>query len=197
MRRERGGTAAEILVVATLAGIAAAVALPAASRIRDAGRTEAGARYVATLFAAKRWEGVAGRRSVALHFERDGGGWVFREAEDGNGNGLRTDELRRGVDRYVGAPVRLESRVEGVRVGLLPDRSVPEAPPGNGVLPPDGDPVRFGVSDLVSFSPQGRSSSGTLYVTDGRGGLAAIVLFGPASRARVWRWREEEGRWTR
>jgi len=56
--------------------------------------------------------------------------------------------------------------------------------------------VRFGRSDLVSFSPFGSSSSGTLYVTDGRRGLFAVVLFGPTARLRVWRFRPEERRWT-
>jgi hypothetical protein len=56
--------------------------------------------------------------------------------------------------------------------------------------------VRFGRSDLVSFSPLGSASSGTIYVTDGRNALFAIVQFGPTSRLRVWRYRPLERRWT-
>jgi hypothetical protein len=56
--------------------------------------------------------------------------------------------------------------------------------------------VRFGRSDLISFSPGGSASSGTLYVTDGRRGFYAVVLFGPTARLRVWRYRPEERRWT-
>ena len=59
------------------------------------------------------------------------------------------------------------------------------------------DPVRFGVSDLVSFGAVGTASSGTLYVNDGEGGLAAVVIFGPSSRLRVWRYLPRERRWTR
>ena len=57
--------------------------------------------------------------------------------------------------------------------------------------------MRFGRSDLVSFSPDGSASSGTLYVTDGRDGLYAVVLFGPTARVRVWRFDRRNGRWTR
>lgn len=197
MSRERGASLVELTVVVALVAISAAVVLPAASRVREAGRVEAGARTIAGFFVARRFGAVAGSRSLGLHFEEDTEGWGWREAIDRNGNGIRTAELGGGVDAYGSGPLRLERWVPGVRVGLLADRSVPEAPPGTGVLAPGGDPVRFGASDIVSFSPDGRSSSGTLYVTDGRDGLCAVVLFGPAVRARVWRWRPELGRWTR
>lgn len=197
MGREHGASLAELTVVAALVAIGAAVVLPAASRVREAGRVEAGARTMASFFVARRFGAVAASQSLGLHFEEDAEGWGWREAVDGNGNGIRSAELRGGIDAYRSAPLRLQRWVSGVRVGLLPDRSVPEAPPGTGVLAPGGDPVRFGVSDIVSFSADGRSSSGTLYVTDGRDGLCAVVLFGPAVRARVWRWRPELGRWTR
>jgi hypothetical protein len=48
----------------------------------------------------------------------------------------------------------------------------------------------------VSFGPSGSATSGTLYVTDGNRGLYAVVLFGPSSRLRVWRFIPEERRWT-
>ena len=89
----------------------------------------------------------------------------------------------------------LERQVPDVRLGLPPGGPYPEAPPGTGRLVAGDDPVRFGRSDLVSFSPVGSASSGTLYVTDGRDGLFAIVLYGPTSRLRVWRFRPLERRW--
>jgi hypothetical protein len=56
--------------------------------------------------------------------------------------------------------------------------------------------VQFGRSDVVSFSPRGASSSGTLYVTDGKDALYAVVVFGPTVRLRVWRFLRREHRWT-
>lgn len=187
----------EVTAVLAVLAIGVAVALPAASLIRDRGKTQAGARYLATLFAARRWTAVAQSRSEGLHFVFAEGEWGWREVFDGNGNGLRTVEIGSGVDRYGSPRTLLDDRVQGVHVGLLPDRWVPEAPPGRDLLPPGGDPVRFGRSDIVSFAPDGRASSGTLYVTDGRRELWAVVLFGPTARTRVWRWREDLGRWTR
>jgi hypothetical protein len=57
------------------------------------------------------------------------------------------------------------------------------------------DPIRFGRGDLVAFSPLGSSSSGTIYLTDGRSELWAVVLYGATARVRVWRFDRTAGRW--
>jgi len=86
--------------------------------------------------------------------------------------------------------------IPDVKLGIPPGGPFPEAPPGTDWLVAGDDPVRFGNSDLVSFTPVGSASSGTLYVTDGKRGLYAVVLFGPTARLRVWRFIPEERRWT-
>jgi prepilin-type N-terminal cleavage/methylation domain-containing protein len=196
MRASKGFTLAELLVVLAVIGIAVAVGLPSAAAIRESGRAEAGARLLAARLSDQRWKSVAAHGTRGLQFRRLAGRWSFREVADGNGNGLRTAEITRGVDRPLGPDVRLESLVEHVTIGIPPGGPYPEAPPGTQLLSAGDDPVRFGASDLVSFGPYGTTSSGTLYVTDGRGGLCAVVLFGPSSRLRVWRYLPGEGRWT-
>jgi hypothetical protein len=116
--------------------------------------------------------------------------------EDGNGNGLRTAEIRRGVDPTISGPHHLQDRVEDVRLGFPPGGPFPRIPPRAGNIVDTDDPVQFGRSDIVAFSPLGRSSSGTLYITDGRRGLFGIVLFGPSTRVRVWRYDTVGGKWT-
>jgi hypothetical protein len=73
---------------------------------------------------------------------------------------------------------------------------IPEIPPRRGTISGVDDPVQFGRSDLVAFSPLGTASSGTLYVTDGRE-LFGIVLFGATARVRVWRYDGGTNEWTR
>jgi hypothetical protein len=46
-----------------------------------------------------------------------------------------------------------------VRVGINP--GIPALPPERGQL--SGDPVRFGSSDILSFSPLGTATPGTFY----------------------------------
>ena len=196
MAASRGYTLAELLAVLAIVAMAVAVALPAAATLRDAGRAAAGARTMAGLLSAQRWKSVSGHRVFGLQFRNAGSGWTWREVADGNGNGLRTAEITRGVDPVLTQDVALERRVPEVTLGIPPGGPYPEAPPGTDTLSAGDDPVRFGRSDLVSFSPVGSASSGTLYVTDGRRGFFAVVLFGPTARLRVWRYRPEERRWT-
>ncbi len=197
MRAARGITLVELLAVLAIGGLLVGVALPAAAYVRNAGRAAAGARYLATEFQAERWRSVSVRKSRGFFFEKTGRGWVWHVVEDGNGNGLRTSEVRRGVDRTLSGPHRLEDRIESVGPGFPPGGPFPKIPPETGPIPDTGDPVQFGGSDLVSFSPIGSSSSGTLYLTDGREALYGIVLFGPTVRVRVWRYDRRAGRWTR
>jgi prepilin-type N-terminal cleavage/methylation domain-containing protein len=192
----RGYTLAELLAVLAIAAMAVAVALPAAAMLREGGRAAAGARTMATILSAQRWKSVAGHQIRGLQFRKIGNDWSWREARDGNGNGLRTAEIARGIDPVLTADDALERQVEDVRLGFPPGGPFPEAPPGTDLLVAGDDPVRFGRSDLVSFSPVGSASSGTLYVTDGKSALYAVVLFGPTARLRVWRYRPVERRWT-
>lgn len=196
MTASRGYTLAELLAVLAIVAMAVAVTFPAAAMLRDAGRAAAGARTVATLLSSQRWKSVATHRVRGLQFRKSGGRWTWREVADGNGNGLRSAEITRGVDPILSAEESLEGKVESVALGIPAGGTYPEAPPGTETLTAADDPVRFGRSDLVSFSPVGSASSGTIYVTDGRRGLYAVVLFGPTARLRVWRYIPEERRWT-
>jgi hypothetical protein len=116
---------------------------------------------------------------------------------DGNGNGLRTAEVGGGVDPVVAGPQRLEAELSGARLGFPDAGPFPKIPPGVGSITDTVDPVQFGNTDLVSFGPLGSSSSGTIYVTDGRHVLFGVVLYGRSGRVRVWRLdRRTGGGWT-
>ncbi|NIP98513.1 MAG: hypothetical protein GWO24_35935, partial [Akkermansiaceae bacterium] len=45
------------------------------------------------------------------------------------------------------------------------------------------------------FGPLGGSTSGSLFVSDGRGGHAAVVLAGTTGRLRVWSFEPSAQRW--
>ena len=78
----------------------------------------------------------------------------------------------------------------GVSVAINP--GIPALPPEHGLL--SGDPVRFGSSDILSFSPFGTATPGTFYLA-GDASQAAVRVTGGSARVRlmVWRggmWRE-------
>ena len=192
-RHQAGWSLVEALVALTVAGLLLAWTAPIAARVVADARTSAAAREFAVLFYALRWRSVSENRHVGLYFERSGAAWQWWQVGDGNGNGLRTAEVRNGVDPKRSGPHRLGT---GVRFGFPAGGPIPRIPPRRGLLS-GSDPVRFGRSDLISFGPRGRSSSGTLYLTDGRQRLYGVLLYGAATRIRVWRWDREERRWRR
>jgi len=194
--RSRGFSLVELLLVLSLILLALALTLPAAARMLASSRMSAAALQLAAAFGETRWKSVATGRNHGLWFRRDSAGWYWLEVRDENANGLRSAELRRGTDAIVGGPYRLEHSVEHVRVGLPPLASIPAIPPRSGSLTRLADPIRFGRSDLISFSALGRSSSGTLFITDGKKGLVALVLYGPTARVRVWRYEQQLDRWS-
>ena len=105
MNSRKGFTLLEMAVVLLLLGLGVALSVPALARIRSGARTAAAAREVAVSFQALRWKSVASARSHGWFFEQDGSGWFWTEVRDGNGNGLRTAEIRDGTDR-VPLPLR-------------------------------------------------------------------------------------------
>jgi hypothetical protein len=124
------------------------------------------------------------------------GAYRYAFYADGDGDGVRGDDVGAGRDPLIGGARDLRSRYEGIDFGLL-EAAIPEVPPGHGSLAPFADPVRFGRSDIISFSPRGTSSSGTLYVSDGRSTVVAVVLYGGTGRIRIWRFDRDLGRWSR
>ncbi len=187
----------ELLVVVTLAGLALAFVMPSFGSIHSDVRLAAGTRQMVSILQAQRWNSIAGNRFHGLFFERDAAGWSWFEVEDGNGNGLSTEEVHRGIDRKRSGPHRLGDLAPATLLGYPATGRVGRIPPRRGWIDTHSDPIRFGPSNLVAFSPKGSSSSGTLFVTDGRRGLMAIVLYGRTGRLRVWRWHSEENRWSR
>ncbi len=156
----------------------------------------AAARELAAELARLRSEAITTGHIVALRLTWSSGRYSYAFFVDGDGDGVRADDIAAGRDPSVGGSRDLPSRYEGVDFGLI-DAAIPEVPPGTGALAPFADPVRFGRSDIISFSPRGTSSSGTLYVSDGRLAVAAVVLYGGTGRLRTWRFDRDLWRWSR
>ena len=192
--RERGWSLPELLTVMALISLASLVVVPRAVSLARAGRARAAVREIASELQALRWKSVAGNRGHGLWFSRGERGWHWYVVRDENGNGLRTAEIRSGVDRTLSGPHWIEDSVSGAELGFPVDGAFPSIPPRRGEITPLDDPVHFGRSDLISISPMGSASSGTLYVTSGRE-LMALVLFGPSLRIRVWRFEDRSRTW--
>jgi prepilin-type N-terminal cleavage/methylation domain-containing protein len=180
----------ELLFSVAIAGTVAAMAVPQGLRALDDFRTRSAARYLAQRALEARFTALSRWTATGLRFEPVGSDYRITAVADGNGNGLRTSEILRGVDRTLSEPERLDTHFAGVAFGILAD--VPDAD-GQPVTGSDG--VRLGTSKLLSMNPDGTSTSGTLYLHGRERSQYAVRLLGVTGRVRVLKYDFVKGRW--
>ena len=98
----------------------------------DEMRTAVAARYVAGRIGSTRIDAVRRASAVALRFEAVDGDYAYAPYEDGNGNGVRTAEIRAGIDRPLGPFERLGDKFPGVRFELTPGAPDADGQTGTG-----------------------------------------------------------------
>ena len=187
--RDRGFSLVEALVVLAIVLVMAAVAIPPfRAHFAEAHLVGAGQQFKSQ-FRLACSAAVRSAAYTAIRFERrdDGSVW-YAVYQDGDDDGVRSADIRSGRDRRVSGPFPLWGGLPGVRVGINP--GIPALPPGAREL--SGDPVRFGSSDMLSFSPLGTATPGTFYLA-GDAGQAAVRVTGGSARVRLMVWRS--GRW--
>jgi type II secretory pathway pseudopilin PulG len=188
----RGYSAVEVMFVTTLVAILSGIAVPQMLASVDDSRTIGAVRYLSSRLQRARMEAVARVAVVSVRFTADATGYSFAVYVDGNGNGVLAADIQRGVDRPVGRPERLSDSFQGVDIGVL--ANVPAVDAGSS--PPNGDPLKLGASNAISFSPQGSSSSGSVYIR-GRGRTQYVIrIFGETGKTRILKFNQASNQWT-
>jgi type II secretory pathway pseudopilin PulG len=189
----RGGTSGysliELLLVVAAATTLASLALPLTGVSTDAGKARQAASFVATRLRLARQQAVARTTTVGLVFDMVNGRWSVRVCADGNSNGVRRADIGSGVDRCLEGPHDLETMFPGVRVAV--DGSL-DGPAGE---PPSPDAIRFGASDIASFSSSGSCTAGSLFLRSSHGVQYAVRVAGVTGRTRVLRYNAPAGSW--
>ena len=190
---KRGGTSGysliELLLVVAAATTLASLALPLTGVSTDAGKARQAASFVATRLRLARQQAVARTTTVGLVFDMVNGRWSVRVCADGNSNGVRRADIGSGVDRCLEGPHDLETMFPGVRVAV--DGSL-DGPAGE---PPSPDAIRFGASDIASFSSSGSCTAGSLFLRSSHGVQYAVRVAGVTGRTRVLRYNAPAGSW--
>jgi type II secretory pathway pseudopilin PulG len=179
--RPRGYTLIDLLFAVTLAVILAGIAIPNVTAGLNRYRAWAAARYLAARMAMARSYAVTRSATVALRFIRGPSDVVFQMFVDDNHNGVRTLDIASHIDQPIGTAVRLSELFPGVVIGI-----------GDGL---GSDPLRIGTTNLVSFTPLGTATPGTIYVRGRNAPQLAVRITGPTGRTRVLRYSPRTREW--
>ena len=182
----RGVSLIELLVVLLLLSLFAVVTTANLSATQRRVDFDEFAREILNALEVCRWKAFNERRYTGILVEHPSTVFQFSFFGDGNKNGIRTAEIQTGVDGSFLRPMYLR-RAQGDMEAAVLNFPVPEIPPKKGWLDPV-DPVKFGSSNIISFSPDGQSSSGTLYLAcHSQQRMYAIVLYGPTAKLTLWK----------
>ncbi len=184
-----GYTLIELLLALALAAVITGMTVPMTSSALDELRTAAAARYLAARIMNDRMDAIRRSTSVALRFQAGSSDYTFAPYTDGNGNGVRTADILRGVDPPIGASQQLQDNFPGVHFGLLSGLPDADGARGGGT-----DGVRIGSARILTMSPDGTATSGTLYL-QGRRAQYAVRVLGATGRTRVLRYDTGAGTW--
>jgi len=94
---------------------------------------------------------------------------------------VRTSDITSGVDQPLGTPASLTDLFPGVAIAVSDEVG--------------GDPIRIGSSNLLSFTPLGTATSGSIYVRGRDGSQFFIRVLGVTGRVRVQRYVPRTGAW--
>lgn len=194
MKKEHGQTLVETVVILVVMGLGSVMAVP----MLGTAHREAALRKTTEAVRSQIWrarsDATVTGKATALVFDRSpDGGWQCSIVQDGDGDGIERRDISAGRDYQVGRILQLNS--DRVGLGFIPACDIPD-PGGDGLLGGDlDDPVRAGAGDILTFTPQGTATSGTLYFSDGRQMMRAIRVYGITGRLRTLRWKTGWDRW--
>ena len=190
-----GYSLAETTVALALLGVMAMLTIPAAAEISRQLTMRAACNEVAAIFTRARAMAAFERRDVGIRWTSIGGDVTFAVYQDMNGNGVLTEEIRKGIDVLVEGPVSMKRRYPGITFSFLP---------GFAALDPNGDPIgnladpiKFGRSDICTFSPLGDASPGSIYLSNGRNRQAIVRISPSSARIQIFEWETGRKAWNR
>ena len=188
---QRGLGLIELLFVLALGVTLTGIAVPLTADALEETRVASAARNLAARIGGMRIDAVKRSTCIGMRFQRAGpADYSFELFVDGNGNGVRTAEISAGIDVRSGLPERVGDQFPGVAFGLLPGIPDADAQSGTGT-----DGVRIGTARILTMSPDGTSSSGTVYLR-GRRTQYAIRVLGATGRTRVLYFHPGTRQWT-
>jgi hypothetical protein len=186
-----GASIVQALLTLTVLATVAALAAPGVAGLQASVAIRSAAGEVGVALFRARSLAISSGRNVGVKFRRNGDRWEWTVYADGNGNGVRTIDIDRGIDRPIAS-------FTWPRNDVLPGILGPNVPdpgqPGSFLANPS-DPIRFNASDICSFSPVGESTPGSVYLWDGHDRMAVVRVFGRSAKLRTLYYRRGDSGW--
>jgi len=186
----KGYSLLEVLLAMTVMVIVGGAAIPLAQSSVDRTRAAAAAHYVAGRVAMARFEAVRRSAYVAIQFVQQSDGYRMQSYVDGNRNGVLARDIARGVDLPISTAEQLQYHFSGIEFGIHWNVTGIDPGPFN-----TADPIQIGNSTLLSFSPAGASTPGTLFLRGRRGNQFAVRVLGATARTRILEFNFAAGTW--
>ncbi|HEX6159238.1 MAG TPA: GspH/FimT family protein, partial [Thermoanaerobaculia bacterium] len=168
------------------------VAVPAFGSLRRRSAVRVASYELRSVFHEARSRAIARHANVGVRFINVEGTWMLAIFDDGDGDGVKSDDILRGVDPVWSLPRHVLPESNLAQIGLL-DETIKD--PDGDKLPPTKSPVQFGRTQICSFSPMGESTPGTIYLTDRAGELYAVRVYGATAKMRIVRYDAARRKW--
>lgn len=193
--RGRGFSLTETTAVLAVVGCCAMLSIPAAAEISRQLTMRAACNEIAAVFTRARSLAVFERRDVGIKWTSVGGDVTFAIYQDMNGNGVLSEEIRKGIDVLVEGPVSMKRRYPGIDFSFLPGFAAPD--PNGDRITNLSDPIKFGAGDICTFSPLGDASPGSVYLSNGRNRQGLVRISPTTARIQIFEWESGRKAWNR
>lgn len=188
----RGMTLVEVMVGVGVAILLVGMAIPLLQTGEEQTQVMAATQYLVGRATQARSRAVMSGAAVGLRFRSEPDGYAIRSYLDGDGDGVSTADISSGVDSPLEPTWYLRDVYPAAILSL--DATVP--PVGGSLSESRSTPVRFGPSGILTFTPLGTASSGTIYVKGVRTqDQYAVRVLGVTGRIRILRFDHVSREW--
>ena len=116
MRSQNGFSMLEMMVALAIVGALTLCAVPAFATYRRRASMTSQVVELQGIFRSLRMRAVASHRNAGVKFVQVGREWAYSLYEDGDGDGIRSDDIASGVDRRYAGPSVLAPQSSSLEV---------------------------------------------------------------------------------